>query len=179
MVGTIDERWRMEILRLRVWTLRTAQSDGGQPGDEYSYTLPMWQKHVALDLETIDDFVNYAVVDQPHESGDLVLNAFIESTDVPDDTDLSETNPAMAPYFADESDSVNWEPAQNILITIVEWLMEEHQIVFDGDLNATAVALKNAAASTGIFGWSNLDDADPIEVIEMVVALIFEATDTD
>lgn len=169
----------MEILRLRVWTLRTEHSDAGEPGEEFSYTLPMWQKHSALELETIDDFVNYAVVDQPRDDGDLVLNAFIESTEVPDDMDLSETNPAMTPYFADETDSVNWEPAQNILITIVEWLMEEHQIVFDGDVSATALALKNAAASTGILGWSNLSDEDAVEVIEMVVELIFEDTEAD
>lgn len=169
----------MEILRLRVWTLRTEHSDAGEPGEEFSYTLPMWQKHSALELETIDDFVNYAVVDQPRDDGDLVLNAFIESTEVPDDMDLSETNPAMTSYFADETDSVNWEPAQNILITIVEWLMEEHQIVFDGDVSATALALKNAAASTGILGWSNLSDEDAVEVIEMVVELIFEDTEAD
>ena len=169
----------MDLLRLRVWTLKTEPTDDADSETEYSYALPMWQKHAALELETIDDFVNYAVIDQPRDTGDLVLNAFIESTTVDDDTDRSESNPAMAPYFDLENDQVEWEPEQNILITIVEWLMEEHQITHTGDVHATAEALHKAATPAGILGWSNLSPEDAIEVIEMIVELMFEETSPD
>lgn len=163
----------MELLRLNVLVEGTAKSKRLQKGEQENFAIPMWIANPEKNLESVNDYVNHVVLNAPNDTGDLILNAFIESAQAPDDIDTSPNNPAMRPYMMDNSDEISWTAEQNVCVSVVEWVMNESGISYNGDSQTTAMQIYEAVSGTSMFGWCNVDATDAIEIIEMILNTMF------
>ena len=164
----------MELVRLKGLVAGTAKSKQLKEGEQDTFIIPTWVSCPDKGLESINDYVNRLILDTPEETGDLILDAFIQSTQVPEDMDTSSNNPAMRPYLLDESCEVQWTEEQNIFVTVIEGIMSEKDISFVGDVGDTAYRIYQAVSGTPMLGWSNLDPSDAIEIIGMVLTAMYE-----
>ena len=164
----------MELLRLKSLILGTGKSKRLEEGEQDSFLIPLWDSASEKELVSINDYVNRLILDMPKETGVLVLDAFIESTQVADDMDISSNNPDMRPYLADESPEVEWTEEQNIFVTTIKGIMTENSIPFNSNAGDTASLVYQAVSDTSMFGWSNLESSDAIEIIGMVLSAMYE-----
>lgn len=167
----------MELLRLKGLVLGTAKSKRLEEGEQDLFLIPLWSSSPEKELASIDDYVNQLILHTPNETGDLILDAFIESTQVADDMDISAENPDMRPYLVGESPEVEWTEEQNVFVTIIEGIMNENNISSDGGVGDIASLIYQAVSDTSMFGWSNLESADAIAIIEMIITAMYDEDD--
>ena len=164
----------MELLRLKSLILGTGKSKRLEEGEQDSFLIPLWDSAPEKELASINDYVDQLILHMPKETGVLILDAFIESTQVADDMDLSSDNTDMRPYLADESPEVKWTEEQNIFVAAIKGIMTENSISFDSNAGDTASLIYQAVSDTSMFGWSNLESSDAIEIIRMVLSAMYE-----
>ena len=163
----------MELLRLKGLVVGTAKSKRLEEGQQDLFLIPLWGSNPEKELASINDYVNKLILHTPKETGDLILDAFIESTQVADDMDISPDNLEMRPYLADESPEVEWTEEQNVFVTVIEGVMTENSISSDSDVGDMASLIYQAVCDTSMFGWSNLESSDAIAIIEMVITAMY------
>ena len=167
----------MELLRLKALVLGTVKSTRLEEGEQDLFLIPLWISSPEKELTSIDDYVHQLILHTPKETGDLILDAFIESTQVADDMDISPDNPDMRPYLAGESPEDEWTEEQNVFVTVIEGIMTENSISSDSDVGDIASLIYQAVSDTSMFGWSNLESADAIAIIEMIITAMYDEDD--
>jgi hypothetical protein len=156
----------MKIYRLNAEIKGTKRSIRLDEDEVFQTIIPTWIPNEAQDLYTVSDYIANMILDAPSRTGDWITKLRLESTEVPDGTDLR-SRKSIEIYGDDDGDQVIWTFEENLLHTIIRRIVEEEGI-FQSDtyeLASEIVSGKNA------FGWSNVDPGDLIPEIatELIV----------